>query len=403
MATSDETAFLASLKAANTEDGIDEGPNGDGAATESNNAFDEYDPAQAVPAVPSMPSFSPIAQDSSTQQTPSSALLNETMSTSTLLDVSSLAVPVVQDPSTTNKSDRQSESRSMSRATSSDTSQTMIPDQSLLGPSLIQEKGAATVGEETAQALQESSTTVPTPTVDKPAVAPISGADDPSSSVMQNGDHLNAMSPAPPSSKSMTFDGKTLADSATTAMSAAQTTAAPAPKNDTTAPPIPSLPKARLPHDTIGILEDRIKDDPRGDMDAWLSLISEYRKRGKLDEARSVYERFFAVFPAAVRVLPFHVEQPGTDIDCRQSSGFRTRKWKARHKTGMEWKEYSSGPSCKFPIYRFGHCIWITSDASTILRRTQVVTLATPYIKLMTWPFSRLALIRILANFGRIS
>ncbi|KAL8771700.1 MAG: hypothetical protein Q9209_002891 [Squamulea sp. 1 TL-2023] len=60
-----------------------------------------------------------------------------------------------------------------------------------------------------------------------------------------------------------------------------------------------ALPKARLPHDKIGILEDRIQEDPRGDMDAWLELISEYRKRNKIQEARATYERFFLVFPAA--------------------------------------------------------------------------------------------------------
>jgi cleavage stimulation factor subunit 3 len=62
-----------------------------------------------------------------------------------------------------------------------------------------------------------------------------------------------------------------------------------------------SLPKARLPQDRVGILEDRIAEDPRGDMDAWLSLITEHQKRNKFDEARAVYERFFKVFPQAVR------------------------------------------------------------------------------------------------------
>ncbi|KAL8996466.1 MAG: hypothetical protein Q9169_004016 [Polycauliona sp. 2 TL-2023] len=60
-----------------------------------------------------------------------------------------------------------------------------------------------------------------------------------------------------------------------------------------------TLPKARLPHDKIGILEDRTQEDPRGDMDAWLELISEYRRRNKIQEARATYERFFLVFPAA--------------------------------------------------------------------------------------------------------
>ncbi|KAL8726906.1 MAG: hypothetical protein Q9166_006395 [cf. Caloplaca sp. 2 TL-2023] len=58
-------------------------------------------------------------------------------------------------------------------------------------------------------------------------------------------------------------------------------------------------PKARLPNDKIGILEDRTQADPRGDMDAWLELISEYQKRNKVQEARNTYERFFLVFPAA--------------------------------------------------------------------------------------------------------
>ena len=58
--------------------------------------------------------------------------------------------------------------------------------------------------------------------------------------------------------------------------------------------------KARLPHDRVGILEDRIKEDPRGDMDAWLTLLSDHRRRNKFEDARALYERFFKVFPMAV-------------------------------------------------------------------------------------------------------
>ncbi|OJD13844.1 hypothetical protein AJ78_05740 [Emergomyces pasteurianus Ep9510] len=57
--------------------------------------------------------------------------------------------------------------------------------------------------------------------------------------------------------------------------------------------------RGRLPHDRVGILEDRIEADPRGDTDAWLELINEHRTRNKLDSAREVYERFFKVFPSA--------------------------------------------------------------------------------------------------------
>lgn len=61
-----------------------------------------------------------------------------------------------------------------------------------------------------------------------------------------------------------------------------------------------SVPKARLPNDKTGILEDKIKEDPRGALDSWLALIEEHKSRNKLDEARAVYDRFFKVFPQAV-------------------------------------------------------------------------------------------------------
>jgi cleavage stimulation factor subunit 3 len=67
--------------------------------------------------------------------------------------------------------------------------------------------------------------------------------------------------------------------------------------------PVPAsnaLPKARLPQDRIGILEDRIAEDPRGDIEAWLSLIEEHRRRHKNDDARAVFDRFLKVFPTAV-------------------------------------------------------------------------------------------------------
>lgn len=69
--------------------------------------------------------------------------------------------------------------------------------------------------------------------------------------------------------------------------------------------PTSALPKARLAHDTIGILEDRIKEDPRGDMDAWLSLLGELRSRNKKDEVRRVYKDFFKEFPLVVSPTSF--------------------------------------------------------------------------------------------------
>ncbi|KAH7095245.1 hypothetical protein FB567DRAFT_543590 [Paraphoma chrysanthemicola] len=79
--------------------------------------------------------------------------------------------------------------------------------------------------------------------------------------------------------------------------------------------PVPTstaLPKARLPQDRIGILEDRIAEDPRGDIEAWLSLIEEHRRRHKTDDARAVFERFFKIFPTAgeqwVEFIAFETE-----------------------------------------------------------------------------------------------
>lgn len=70
----------------------------------------------------------------------------------------------------------------------------------------------------------------------------------------------------------------------------------------TPAPLSASLPKARLPQDRIGILNDRIQEDPRGDIEAWLSLIEEQRKRHKYDEARDAFNRFLEQIPTAVRI-----------------------------------------------------------------------------------------------------
>ncbi|KIW98509.1 uncharacterized protein Z519_00170 [Cladophialophora bantiana CBS 173.52] len=61
----------------------------------------------------------------------------------------------------------------------------------------------------------------------------------------------------------------------------------------------PGLPKSRLAHDVVGILEDRIKDDPRGDIDAYLELIDELKSRNKQEDVRRVYEQYLKVFPLA--------------------------------------------------------------------------------------------------------
>ena len=75
--------------------------------------------------------------------------------------------------------------------------------------------------------------------------------------------------------------------------------AAPASENVTNLPG-PVLAKGRLSHDVIGILEDRIKEDPRGDIDAWLALIEELKGRNKQEEVRKTYDRFLQIFPRCV-------------------------------------------------------------------------------------------------------
>ena len=45
---------------------------------------------------------------------------------------------------------------------------------------------------------------------------------------------------------------------------------------------------------------DRIAADPRGDTDAWMSLIDEYKRRNKLVETYETYDRFCHIFPTSV-------------------------------------------------------------------------------------------------------
>ncbi|KAJ9148474.1 mRNA 3'-end-processing protein rna-14 [Pleurostoma richardsiae] len=80
--------------------------------------------------------------------------------------------------------------------------------------------------------------------------------------------------------------------------------------NGQAAQPPFALPTAapRLPLDTIGVLEDRIKEDPRGAMDAWIALLAEHRRRNKIEDARAAYERFLAIFPHAAEVWVAYME-----------------------------------------------------------------------------------------------
>ena len=300
MAESDEVAFLASMKAADEASGAYELDDGAGAATESNNTCDEYDPTKAVQTVQSLPQN---AQESSVHQTPSGALLNEPMSSFTVPNVSSPVLHALSDPSAVKAPERQSES--MSRATSSDGSQTLTTNQPPLVPPSVQAESArnsATNGDKAIADMDNIAAATHSSGLDSIAVTPTPGPDISPMPSIQNGELVPVANDTLPIANGTASTGA-LASSAGTLQNASKDVAAPSTTQESVAAAT-ALPKARLPHDTIGILEDRIKEDPRGDMDAWLSLIGEFRKRSKLDEARGVYERFFAIFPAAVRFHP---------------------------------------------------------------------------------------------------
>jgi cleavage stimulation factor subunit 3 len=65
-----------------------------------------------------------------------------------------------------------------------------------------------------------------------------------------------------------------------------------------------------LPYDKIKHYEDRVRDDPRGAVTEWLSLMAEHRARNNFAEARQVFDRFLALFPQAVSNVPRDPLQP---------------------------------------------------------------------------------------------
>ena len=104
----------------------------------------------------------------------------------------------------------------------------------------------------------------------------------------------------------------------------------------------PDAARSRLPHDTMGILEDRIRDDPKGDMNAWLSLIDEHKKRGKIDEIRKIYDRFFVVFPQAVSYhLSLSLAKAYTNLK-RLNNGLPLLRSKVKWAPRPVWNKFST-------------------------------------------------------------
>ncbi|KAM5355684.1 hypothetical protein ACJ41O_002330 [Fusarium nematophilum] len=76
--------------------------------------------------------------------------------------------------------------------------------------------------------------------------------------------------------------------------------------------------------DPVALLEARVKQDPRGDMDAWLNLIADHRRSSRLDQARSTYNRFLEIFPQAADIWVEWIEMElGLDnfVDAEQLFG----------------------------------------------------------------------------------
>ncbi|KAH8174728.1 suppressor of forked protein (Suf) domain-containing protein [Sarocladium implicatum] len=81
-------------------------------------------------------------------------------------------------------------------------------------------------------------------------------------------------------------------------------------ENSNGVPPRPSTnpPPALAGLNPIAILEARVKEDPRGDMDAWLELMAEHRRNTRLEEVRSIYNRFLEVFPQSAEIWSEWIE-----------------------------------------------------------------------------------------------
>ncbi|KAK3621945.1 mRNA 3'-end-processing protein rna14 [Elasticomyces elasticus] len=93
-------------------------------------------------------------------------------------------------------------------------------------------------------------------------------------------------------------------------------TVAPTPQpqaNGDAVPPTPT--NQRLPHDKVGRLEDRIKEDPKSDVEAWWELIQHYRDKDQLDHARSVYARMLEVWATNPTIYLSYLNLENTVFD----------------------------------------------------------------------------------------
>lgn len=310
----EEKAFLNSLQAANeAAEGLDQSDGNSGQQAESNSS-DEYDPSKALKADVLSPLNAQFIQVPSLDPS-----LHDPASSDSTIPVTSVSIPAAP-PLNGTQSDHQSLSRSMS-PTSSQSSEnnavvTTHQNPGSGGHTSRADEGGVVESRGGKGAVDKGLNSLPPPVSDSSLnnstnhvsadnvqiqnnVQDHSAPDTVQNSVTDTVPNLAAVIPdtgASSHSESTVKPAETLP--APTATNANASTSAQPPKPNTPAP------RARLPHDTIGILEDRIKEDPRGDLQAWLHLINEHKKRGKIDDARNVYERFLSIFPSAVSRSP---------------------------------------------------------------------------------------------------
>jgi len=341
-----EAAFINAMQNNNDTAGMMQGVSG--AASQPSD--DEYEPEPALAAQPD--TLTTYAQDLSVLS-PSTAVKHDELPPTFIPQntATSFATTVPQDIADL---DAQNQSRSMSR----DSSQSIKVESPMAsGPGDENRLDVSvTAANNTAgdakmaivangDSLDEASHVAPNIPTDSISTSNVSLLNDvqhrPSPEVAQNGvASRSAIVPASLFDPAAVAPNNSIAESQTT-QSKSQAEVPTATQSATS--PTTALPKARLPHDRIGILEDRIKEDPRGDLDAWLSLISEQRKRGKLDDARNAYERLFTVFPWAVSLINHSYSAHTDSVGHRPINGWHTLRWRMKPKNEPAWKESSAG------------------------------------------------------------
>ena len=179
--------------------------------------------------------------------------------------------------------------------------------------------------------------------------------DSPASAKQANGVAENAHSHGASTSASEVVSSNALLTNVVPPQRAASSTPLPAANE----PPIPasSIPKSvtnlsastastaskgRLAHDIIGILQDRIQEDPRGDVDAWLQLVEEFKSRNKDDDVRKTYDELLKLFPLYVCSSRSAASSRLTIF--RRNSGAHLYDGKNSKTTNMLWKISSRSP-----------------------------------------------------------